>query len=338
VFSALRNKLFKIKDQIGSKGIVEEPVKSSANESVEPAAKEPVKLTAKEKVKAAFKGEIILDKKKLDELFWDFEIALLEGDVAMEVSERIIGDLKEHLYGRNFKRGDDLNEAIEDALKYSLKNILITREKGLIDLIKEKGVKPFVIVFIGVNGTGKTTTIAKVVRYLEKQSLTSVLAASDTYRAGAIEQLEIHAKRLDVRMIKHDKGADPAAVAFDAIKHAEAKGKDCVLIDTAGRMETNVNLLEELKKVVRISKPDLVLFVGDALTGNSAIDQAQKFGFAVNIDGVVLTKADADVKGGSAVSISYMINKPIFFLGTGQEYDDLVEFDPNQFIDELLAT
>ncbi len=322
MFSALRNKLFKIKDQIGSKGIVEEPVKP----------------TAKEKVKAAFKGEIILDEKKLDELFWNFEVALLEGDVAMEVSERIIGDLKENLYGRNFKRSEDLNEAVEDALKYSLKNILIVREKGLIDLIKEKSVKPFVIVFIGVNGTGKTTTIAKVVRYLEKQGLTSVLAASDTYRAGAIEQLEIHAERLGVRMIKHDKGADPAAVAFDAIKHAEAKGKDCVLIDTAGRMETNVNLLEELKKVVRISRPDLVLFVGDALTGNSAIDQAQKFGSAVNIDGVVLTKADADVKGGSAVSISFMINKPIFFLGTGQEYDDLIEFDPNQFIDELLAT
>ena len=322
MFSALRNKLFKIKDQIGSKGIVEEQVKP----------------TAKEKVKAAFKGEIILDEKKLDELFWNFEIALLEGDVAMEVSERIIGDLKENLYGRKFKRSEDLNEAVEAALKSSLKNILVAREKGLIDLIKEKGVKPFVIVFIGVNGTGKTTTIAKVVRYLEKQGLTSVLAASDTYRAGAIEQLEIHAVRLGVRMIKHDKGADPAAVAFDAIKHAEAKGKDCVLIDTAGRMETNVNLLEELKKVVRISKPDLVLFVGDALTGNSAIDQAQKFGSAVNIDGVVLTKADADVKGGSAVSISYMINKPIFFLGTGQEYDDLVEFDPDRFIDELLAT
>lgn len=322
MFSALRNKLFKIKDQIGSKGIVEKSVKP----------------TAKEKVKAAFKGEIILDEKKLDELFWDFEVALLEGDVAMEVSERIIGDLKENLYGRKFKRSEDLTEAVEAALKSSLKNILIAREKGLIDLIKEKGVKPFVIVFIGVNGTGKTTTIAKVVRYLEKQGLTSVLAASDTYRAGAIEQLGIHAERLGVRMIKHDKGADPAAVAFDAVKHAEAKGKDCVLIDTAGRMETNVNLLEEMKKIVRISKPDLVLFVGDALTGNSAIDQAQKFGAAVNIDGVVLTKADADVKGGSAVSISYMINKPIFFLGTGQEYDDLVEFDPDQFIDELLAT
>ncbi|MEE8358418.1 MAG: signal recognition particle-docking protein FtsY [Candidatus Hydrothermarchaeales archaeon] len=322
MFSALRNKLFKIKDQIESKGVVEEHVKP----------------TAKEKVKAAFKGEIILDEKKLDELFWDFEVALLEGDVAMEVSEKIIGDLKENLYGRKFKRSEDLNEAVEAALKSSLKNILVAREKGLIDLIKEKGVKPFVIVFIGVNGTGKTTTIAKVVRYLEKQGLTSVLAASDTYRAGAIEQLEIHAERLGVRMIKHDKGADPAAVAFDAIKHAEAKGKDCVLIDTAGRMETNVNLLEEMKKIVRISRPDLVLFVGDALTGNSAIDQAQKFGSAVNIDGVVLTKADADVKGGSAVSISYMINKPIFFLGTGQEYDDLVEFDPDQFIDELLAT
>ncbi|MFQ5887245.1 MAG: signal recognition particle-docking protein FtsY [Candidatus Hydrothermarchaeales archaeon] len=321
MFSSLRDKLHRIKGQIESKGV----------------EKERVKPTAKEKVKAAFKGEIILDEKKLDELFWDFEVALLEGDVALEVSEKIIEDLKKSLYGRKFSKSEDLDSAIEDALKSSLKHILIPKDKGLIDLVKEKVSKPFVMVFVGINGTGKTTTIAKIVKYLEKYSLSSVLAASDTYRAGAIEQLEIHAKRLGVRMIKYEKGADSAAVAFDAIKHAEAKGKDCVLIDTAGRMETNINLLEEMKKVVRVSKPDLVLFVGDALTGNSAIDQAQKFDSAVNIDGVILTKADADAKGGSAISISYMIKKPIFFLGTGQSYEDLIEFDPERFVDELLS-
>ncbi|MFQ5975201.1 MAG: signal recognition particle-docking protein FtsY [Candidatus Hydrothermarchaeales archaeon] len=321
MFSSLREKLLKIRGQI-------------ENKSVE---KERVKPTAKEKVKAAFKGEIILDEKKLDELFEDFEVALLEGDVALEVSERIIDDLKKSLFGRKFKKSEDLNDAVEGALKSSLKNILIPKEKLLVDLVKKKRSKPYVIVFVGVNGTGKTTTIAKFVKYLEKHGFSSVLAASDTYRAGAIEQLEIHAEKLGVRMIKHEKGADPAAVAFDAIKHAEAKGKDCVLIDTAGRMETNVNLLEEMKKVVRVSNPDLVLFVGDALTGNSAIDQAKKFDSSVDIDGVILTKADADAKGGSAISISYIIKKPIFFLGTGQEYEDLIEFNPEQFIDDLLS-
>lgn len=322
MFSSLRDKIFKIKKQIEESKDVEEAR---------------VKPTAKEKVKAVFKREIILDEKKLDELFEDFEIALLEGDVALEVAEKIIGDLKKSLYGKKFKKSQDLDLCLETALKTALKNILIPNDEGLIDQVKEKDTKPFVIVFIGINGTGKTTTIGKIVKYLEKHGLSSVLAASDTYRAGAIEQLEVHAKNLGVRMIKHEKGSDPAAVAFDAIKHAEAKGLDCVLIDTAGRMETNINLLDEMKKVVRVSKPDLILFVGDALTGNSAIDQAIKFNSVVDIDGVILTKTDADSKGGSAISISSMINKPIFFLGTGQEYGDLIEFDPEKFVDELLS-
>jgi fused signal recognition particle receptor len=163
-----------------------------------------------------------------------------------------------------------------------------------------------------------------------------VFAASDTFRAGAIEQLEEHAKRLGVKMIKHDKGADPAAVAFDAIEHARAHGKDAVLIDTAGRMETNVNLLDELKKVVRVTNPDMVIFVGDALTGNAALDQAETFSGAVPIGGTILTKADADAKGGSAISIAYVTKKPIMFLGTGQEYEDLIEFDPEWFTNEIL--
>ncbi|MFQ5816247.1 MAG: signal recognition particle-docking protein FtsY [Candidatus Hydrothermarchaeaceae archaeon] len=323
MFSLLRNKFSKIKSQVRDRGL--------EVEKVEP--------TAKEKVKAAFKGEIVIDEKKLDELFRDFELALLKGDVALEVSEKIVADLKQELYGKKFKRGKDLDKVVEGALKTSLREILIPVEKNLIDLIEEKGskpFKPFIIAFVGVNGTGKTTTIAKIVRYLERHGFSSVLAASDTYRAGAIDQLEKHAEKLGIKMIKHEKGADPAAVAFDAIKHAEARGKDVVMIDTAGRMETNINLMDEMKKIVRVSKPDLVLFIGDALTGNAAIDQARNFDSSVPIDGVILTKADADAKGGSAISISYIIEKPIFFLGTGQGYDDLIEFDPEWFINELL--
>ncbi|MFQ6135561.1 MAG: signal recognition particle-docking protein FtsY [Candidatus Hydrothermarchaeales archaeon] len=322
MFSLLRDKFSKIKSQVGDRGL--------EVEKVEP--------TAKEKVKAALKGEIVLDEKKLDELFRDFELALLKGDVALEASEKIVADLKQELYGKKFKRGEDLDKVVEGALKTSLKGILIPVEKNLIDLIEEKGSRPFIIAFVGVNGTGKTTTIAKIVRYLERHGFSSVLAASDTYRAGAIDQLEKHAKKLGIKMIKHEKGADPAAVAFDAIKHAKARGKDVVLIDTAGRMETNINLMDEMKKIVRVSNPDLVLFIGDALTGNAAIDQARNFDSSVPIDGVILTKADADAKGGSAISISYIIEKPIFFLGTGQGYDDLIEFDPEWFVNELLKS
>lgn len=280
-------------------------------------------------------GEVVLNEDRLDKLIYDFEITLLESDVAFEVCNRLKEDLKERLQGRKFKRAE-LKNAIKESLKAGIMEIFPPKQKNLVEIIREKSQKPYVIVFVGINGTGKTTTIAKVAHLLKKSNMSSVLAASDTFRAGAIEQLEVHAKRLDVKMIKHDKGADPAAVGFDAIEHARAQSKDAVLIDTAGRMETNVNLLEELKKVVRVTNPDMVLFVGDALTGNAALDQAEIFSSAVPIDGTILTKADADVKGGSAISIAYATKRQILFLGTGQEYEDLIEFDPEWFVNEIL--
>ena len=280
-------------------------------------------------------GEVVLDTDRLDKLITDFETTLLEGDVAFEVCELLKDRLKENLQDKRVQRSE-LKDIIKDSLKDGILEIFPPKPKNLLDTIREKTQKPYIIAFVGINGTGKTTTIAKIAHLLQKNNMTPVLAASDTFRAGAIEQLGEHAKRLDVRMIKHEKGADPAAVAFDAIEHAKAHNKDAVLIDTAGRMETNVNLIDELKKVVRVTNPDMVLFVGDALTGNAALDQAETFSTAVPIEGTILTKADADAKGGSAISIAYATKKPIMFLGTGQEYDDLIEFDPEWFVDEIL--
>jgi fused signal recognition particle receptor len=280
-------------------------------------------------------GEVVLDTERLDKLISDFEITLLESDVAVEVCELLKERLKESLQDRKVQRAE-LAGIMKEALREGILEIFPPKPKNLLVTIKEKTQKPYVIVFVGINGTGKTTTIAKIAHLLQKNNMIPVFAASDTFRAGAIEQLEEHAKRLGVKMIKHDKGADPAAVAFDAIEHARAHGKDAVLIDTAGRMETNVNLLDELKKVVRVTNPDMVIFVGDALTGNAALDQAETFSGAVPIGGTILTKADADAKGGSAISIAYVTKKPIMFLGTGQEYEDLIEFDPEWFTNEIL--
>jgi fused signal recognition particle receptor len=280
-------------------------------------------------------GEVVLDTERLDKLMHDFEITLLESDVAFEVTELLKERLKERLEGQKVQKAQ-LKDIMKETFKEGILEIFPPKHPGLLEAIKEKSQKPYVIAFVGINGTGKTTTIAKIAHLLQKNSMTPVLAASDTFRAGAIEQLEEHARRIDVRMIKHEKGADPAAVAFDAIEHAKANDKDAVLIDTAGRMETNTNLLEELKKVVRVTNPDMIIFVGDALTGNAALDQAETFSGAVPLEGTILTKADADSKGGSAISIAYATKRPIMFLGTGQEYDDLIEFDPEWFANEIL--
>jgi fused signal recognition particle receptor len=277
---------------------------------------------------------VTLDSERLEDLLFDLEISLIESDVALEVVDKIKSDLKGELLGKTFERGEDLEKIVRDALKNSLKDVFV--DEDLIEVIKA-GKRPFVIAFIGVNGTGKTTTIAKVAHRLEGEGLTSVIAASDTYRAGAIEQIEIHAKNIGVRLIKHGMGADSAAVAFDAIEHARAKGKDVVLIDTAGRMDTNVNLMDELEKVVRVAKPDRVIFVGDALTGNAVVDQVLAFNKYASIDGAILTKADADAKGGAAISVAFILKKPIYYLGTGQEYGDLLKFSSEWFVDELLS-
>ncbi|AIF69256.1 cell division protein FtsY [Palaeococcus pacificus DY20341] len=270
----------------------------------------------------------------LDELEWE----LLEADVAFEVVEELKERIKSELVGRKVKIGTNKRKIVEDAVEKAVLDVLTPQRKiNIIEEIRSKTEKPYVIAFVGFNGSGKTTTIAKLANYLRKHGLSVVIAASDTFRAGAIEQVEEHAKRVGVRVIKHRYGADPTAVAYDAIHHAKAKGIDVVLIDTAGRNELNRNLMDEMKKIVRVTKPDLVIFVGDALAGNAIIEQARQFNEAVKIDGVVLTKLDADARGGAALSIGHAIGAPILFIGVGQGYDDLKEYDEKWMLEKIFG-
>lgn len=277
----------------------------------------------------------LIKSKKLDKLLDDLEMSMLESDVSMEVVEELKRNFKEELEGKRVARGVDFEDAIEVTLRNSIKKIL-SKPFDFLGFV-EKGEKPVVIMFVGVNGTGKTTVIARIAHLLMKNRKTCVLAASDTFRAGAIEQLEKHSQNLGIKLVKHKAGSDPAAVAFDAIEHARARHKDVVLIDTAGRMQTNINLMDEMKKIKRVAKPDLIVFVGDSLAGNDAVDQAKRFDEAVGIDTSILTKLDADTKGGAAISIAFVTQKPIIFLGTGQEYDDMIPFDPKWMVERLFS-
>ena len=278
----------------------------------------------------------MLKEKKLDDLLDDLEVILLESDVALPVAEEIKEVLKRELIGRRLRRDLDVDDFVEEALRDSIRKVLAVEPVDL-DAFIEEHEKPVVLMFVGVNGTGKTTAIARIAHRYKKRGKSVVLAAGDTFRAGAIEQLTIHSERLGVKIIKHKAGSDPAAVAYDAVEHARARYKDLVLIDTAGRMQTNVNLMDEMKKIQRIAKPHKVVFVGDSLAGNDAVEQARKFDDAVGIDFAILTKIDADAKGGAALSIAHAVGKPIAFVGTGQEYEDLELFDPEWMVNRLFA-
>ncbi len=275
-----------------------------------------------------------LSEEKFNELFWDLEISLLESNVAFEVIEKIKEDLKDNLVNSRISRSS-IEEVVTTSLKKSIDEILTFDIINVAKKIKEKKDKPYTIVFVGVNGSGKTTTLAKIANHLKKQGFSIVMAAGDTFRAAAIHQLEIHAEKIGVKIIKQDYGSDAAAVAFDAIAHAKANKKDVVLIDTAGRSHANVNLMDELKKVIRVAKPDLTLFVGDSITGNDMVEQAREFNAAVNVDGLVLSKADVDEKGGATISATYVTKKPIVYIGTGQEYDNIEEFDKDKIMKNL---
>ena len=287
----------------------------------------------------SFVREKTISEKHVEDTLWELEMGLLEGDVAMEVATEVVDSVKDDLVGRKIKRSSDITEYTYDALRNAVAEIIDVPGKSMTEMIEEKKAQgePLVVMFVGINGTGKTTTIGKLANYYLKKGYTPVIAASDTFRAGAIEQVTHHADNVGVKIIKHQKGSDPAAVAYDAVEHAKAQGKELVLIDTAGRMQTNTNLMDEMKKIKRVSNPDLVIFVGDALTGNDATQQAVKFNEAIDIDGVILTKADADSKGGASLSIGYVIKKPIMFLGVGQGYDDIKEYDAEWMLNQLFS-
>ena len=281
-----------------------------------------------------------LQGKDLDKVLDDFQLSLVENDVAVSVADYVATELKEKLKEVQFARFSDPRGRVKAILSDVLLSVL--DRAGRLDIFelvekKKKAGEPAIIVFVGINGTGKTTSIAKLAHLLQRKGITCILAASDTYRSGSIEQLEEHARRIGVRLIKHQYGADPAAVAFDAVNYARAHGINAVLIDTAGRMQTNQNLLEEMRKIVRVTKPDLTILVVDALTGNDAVEQGKVFSQAVKIDGIILAKLDADVKGGNAISLSYIMGRPVTLVGTGQGYDDLEPFQPQTIVRNLVG-
>ncbi|MHA1335569.1 MAG: signal recognition particle-docking protein FtsY [Promethearchaeota archaeon] len=295
-----------------------------------------------DKLKKAFSSFIkkTLTEKKLENSISDLKLLLISNDVAFETAEDICQGIIDDLKNNQIGVLSSTKKLLFDTLhKVIVKILTPEKEIDLIEEIKKKNSQglPYVIVFLGVNGTGKTTTIAKIANYLKKHNLTSVAAAADTFRAGAIEQLTKHMNNVGIRVIKREYNSDPASVAYDAIEHAKSKKINVVLIDTAGRQVSDKNLMNEMKKIVRISEPDLVVFVGDSLAGNDALYQAKEFNKNVGIDANILTKLDADAKGGAALSIMHETKKPIIFVGIGQGYDDLEKFNLNKFISSILG-
>jgi fused signal recognition particle receptor len=282
-----------------------------------------------------------LSEDEVEKVLWEFELALLESDVAQEVVQALTSRVKQEVVGLRVSRSVSTQEYLKGKLLEIIRGEFFRAKPiDLIQQISEKKAKgePYVIVFLGINGTGKTTTIAKFANLLKQKGFSVILACADTHRAGAIEQLTAHANKLGLKVISQRYGADPAAVARDAVIYAQKHRVDVVLVDTAGRMQTSRNLMDEMEKIIRVVKPDLKIFVGDALAGNDAVSQAKEFQRFTNFDGVVLTKVDADVKGGAALSIVYVTGKPILYLGVGQSYDSLKPFDADEFVRSLLNT
>lgn len=283
------------------------------------------------KIQSRF-NTVKLEEKDFDEFFEKLEMVLLENNVALSVVDKIREDMKKKLVNIEIKK-NTLEQEIKNSLKESILEILMPPFDLIEKIKKSDGV--FVILFFGINGSGKTTTIAKIANMLKEHKISSVLAAADTFRAASIEQLEKHGEKLGIRVIHQEYGADPAAVAFDAVQYANAHGIKVVLIDTAGRMHTKSDLMREMEKIIRVAKPNLKIFVAESITGNDATEQAKIFNETASIDGSILTKADVDEKGGTAISIGYITGRPILFLGTGQNYEDIDKFDPKEIIVNL---
>jgi fused signal recognition particle receptor len=297
-------------------------------------ARERVKLSPFSMIKSFIKSEVEISEGDISDMLDELELELLEGDVDMEVAEFIKQDLHDRLIGQKVKK-KELDDFIRGVITETLTTVMSAGEK--FDFLTKTGNsdEPTKIMFLGVNGSGKTTTIAKVAHLLLANRKKVVFAAGDTFRAAAIEQMGVHAKRLGVKMVKRDYGADPASVAYDAVNYARAHSIDAVLIDTAGRQDTNVNLLNELKKMERVIKPDLKIFIGESVAGNAIIDQLTSFNKEIGVDGVILTKLDCDPKGGTMLSIGKSTGIPIIYIGTGQEYDDLRPFDAKEMAERI---
>jgi len=333
MFDGLRAKLQKIQG-----GLSQSIESASEKEAIPPpssggAEKNPTILG---KVKVLLTDrEFLVDEKDIREPLFELEMVLLENDVALPVTDEIISHIRKDLTGSRRKIGESVDSIVTSALRGALLDVL---GEGF-DLVSYLTTheKPVKILFTGVNGTGKTTTVAKVGSFLKKNGFSVVIGAGDTFRAGALEQIDVHAQRLGIKIIQHQAGGDPSAVPYDAVQYAEAHHIDAVLADTAGRFHNRVNLMNQLDKIRRVMKPDLIVYVDEAVAGNDAVVRAHEFDKAVGADAVVLTKADMDPKGGAAISIAHTIGKPLMFLGTGQGYDDLVPFSPDQVVGDLLV-
>lgn len=310
----------------------------AASATVPPAQAEPKKEKAGffGKAKALiFDREVILDDNDLEGPLMELEIALLESDLALSVTDAIVASVREQLSGTRKRIGKNTGSIVEDALKNAILEVMSANVFDFDEFMEARRGQTVHIAFVGINGTGKTTSIAKIANRLQKNNYSVTIAAGDTFRAGAIDQIQIHADRLGIKVIKHQEGSDPAAVIYDALQYAKAHKSDVLLSDTAGRMHTNVNLMAQLEKICRVSTPDLIIFVDEATAGNDAVERASQFNSAVPISGTILTKLDADSKGGAAISIAYITQKPILFFGVGQEYDDLLKFDPEWFAEKI---
>ncbi|MFT4883021.1 MAG: fused signal recognition particle receptor [Natronomonas sp.] len=347
MFDGLKDKLGRFKDDVeeeadepeaeaDGEAAPEESAETAEEPAAEPEADEEEDGPGLAKKAAlAATGRTVITEEELEEPLEQLELELLQGDVEMSVASAITDRIREELVGETRKQVESGEQVVERAIAEALRDVISVGQFDFEQRIVETD-KPVVVVFTGVNGVGKTTTIAKMSQWLEERGYSSVMANGDTYRAGANEQIEEHADALDTKIITHEQGGDPAAVIYDAVEYAEANDVDVVLGDTAGRLHTSNDLMAQLEKIDRVVDPDLTLFVDEAVAGQDATNRAKEFNDAAEIDGVVLTKADADSQGGAAISIAHVTGKPILFLGTGQGYDHLERFDPDEIVDRLL--
>jgi fused signal recognition particle receptor len=339
MFSGLRERLQAARNRLaGSIGAAAEAAAPPAEHPrLSPPATPQKNPTLADKVKIlVIDRELVVSEKNVAEVLDELEMTLLESDVALPVADAIIADIRAGLVGKHRKIGESVDALVMRALKTALLNVL---GKGLdLPAYIRSHERPVKILFTGVNGTGKTTTVAKIGAYLKKQGFSVVIGAGDTYRAGAIEQICVHAERLGIKIIEHQTGADPSAVLFDTVQYAVSHKTDVVLADTAGRFHTKANLMSQLDKIRRVMKPDLIIYVDEAVAGNDAVVRAAEFDRTVGADAIVLTKADMDSRGGAAISIAHTIGKPLLFLGTGQAYEDIMPFEPDAVVEDLLGS
>ncbi len=322
------------------KTIEQEEKKEEQQARAQPEKEEVVKLSLKTKIKSAFISSVSLNDDEIENFLENIKVPLLESDVSYETTDAFLDNLKANLKLAKID-SRDINKELIELVRKSLFEVLSKSASGVdvVEFIKGKtasGNAPVKILFLGPNGTGKTTTMAKIAYKLKNSGITCVLSASDTFRAAAIEQTEHHANKVGVPVIKSKYGADPASIAFDAIAYAKAHNIQAVLIDSAGRQETNRNLINEMQKMVKVAKPDLIIFVGESTAGNALSEQVKEFNKFMKIDGIVLTKIDCDVKGGNAISIAYTTGIPLLYLGTGESYDALVPYTPEFIVNAIM--